>query len=128
MDPKDDLSDTFRSLSLGKPDLLHKPSKSLNKPHVQTVPGQFQFSNDFLQPISVKSKQWNSKKIDVQKLQTNRGSFAKYAGKHVIHPPEAPKVVPREQLPPAVLGTTNNFERIEAIADNIADEADTIRT
>lgn len=128
MDPKDDLSDTFRSLSLGKPDLLHKPSKSLNKPHVQTLPGQFQFSNDFLQPISVKSKQWNSKKIDVQKLQTNRGSFAKYAGKHVIHPPEAPKVVPREQLPPAVLGTTNNFERIEAIADNIADEADTIRT
>ena len=128
MDPNNDLSDTLRSLSFGKPDLLHKSSKSLDKPHLQTVPGQFQFSNDFLEPISVKSKQWNNKKIDVQKLQTSRGPFAKYAGKHVIYPPAAPKVVPRERLPPAVLGTTNDYESIEAIVDDVADEADKIRT
>lgn len=128
MDPTKDLADSLHSLSLDKSDLPRKSFNSLHKPHVQIVPGQFQFSNDFLQPISVKSNQWNRRKVDVQNLQASKGPFAKYASKHVISPPSVAKTVLSEQLPPAVLPVTQENNSIEEIVAGVADEADKIKT
>lgn len=41
----------------------------------------------FLRPISVKSKTWGSQKVDIHRLQSPNGPFAKYRPKHIIHPP-----------------------------------------
>lgn len=97
---------------------LKKSFKSLNKPHNQLTPIQFE-SNDFQQPLSVKSNQWSTNKVNLQNLNLNNGPFAKYKSKNIIKPPSNTDIF---QITPPNLENNGNVVR-----DNMVDDIDKIR-
>ncbi|KAG0677766.1 hypothetical protein C6P42_000729, partial [Pichia californica] len=84
----------------------------------------FTTSDNFLNPISVKSKQWGNKKVDIQNIKMQQGPFSKYSTNHIIEPPtNALDILPSENdLTQSIYKQTIKTDSIQS------DEVDNLRT